>query len=106
MIIVIYKNTDTPSGNTITAFRIDKLINLEMGEEDIMHQHPGLVPDRIYQGEAECSDMLREIIPGNEDIEYIDPKLYIAKSACHLVYALLISFTRLSDAMFNISTVY
>lgn len=75
MNLVVIKNTDIPAGNAITAFKIDKLINLEMGEDDIMHEYPGLLPDHIYQGEAECSDILRTIIPGIEDIEYLDPKV-------------------------------
>lgn len=75
MNLVVFKNTDIPGGNAVTAFRIEKLIHLEIGEEDIMHQHPGLLPDHIYQGEAECSDILRDIIPGIEDIEYVDPNV-------------------------------
>lgn len=74
MNFVVVKNIHIPAGEAPTAFKIERLINMELGEEDIKHDFPGLVPDRVFISESDCSETLRQIIPGIETIEYINPE--------------------------------
>lgn len=74
MNFVVVKNIDIPAGAGPAAFKIERLINMELGEEDVKHEHPGLIPDQIFNSESDCSEALRQLIPGIEKIEYINPE--------------------------------
>lgn len=74
MNFVVIKDIDIPAGEAPTAFKIERLINLELGEEDIKHDFPGLVPDRVFISETDCTTALRQLIPGIETIAYINPE--------------------------------
>ena len=74
MNLVVIKHTDISARHKAGTFVIERLINMELGEEDIKHEYPHLIPDQAFRTEADCSEMLRSLIPNIQTIQYIDPE--------------------------------